>query len=358
MLGKKLAELMSPREEYYQNWQALIDSLQKKEAPWIETEMLNHVHLGSLWVRIAITTLEIDTRLYYLINLIDVSELVNKEIQLWQSRERLLQIINLLPHQIYLKDSNGNYISITYKLIGDPEWPLQVIDKVIDTLGREIFFNYDSNLHLQTITQAWQGQTFTWAQYAEHVRDFALGLAALGFQRGEKVTVVGDNRPRLYWAQLAAQSLGGAAASIGLDDLRTTNPTGVTTGTEVRVAGTLTLLGPLDFSGEVLAIANPILGTLANLTGDAASSLEVFGTGSGIVIPGSLPDLANLILDNPNGADLSGPMSIGQSLTLTDGILGARPWLVTLNPAASVARSSGPRSPSIDGSVVGTSYRT
>jgi hypothetical protein len=107
------------------------------------------------------------------------------------------------------------------------------------------------------------------------------------------------------------------------------------------VAGTLTLLGPLDFSGEALAIANPVLGTLTNLTGDAASSLEVFGTGSGIVLPGSLPDLANLILDNPNGADLSGPMSIGQSLTLTDGILGARPWLVSLNPAASVARTAG-----------------
>jgi long-chain acyl-CoA synthetase len=62
-------------------------------------------------------------------------------------------------------------------------------------------------------------QTFTWAQYAEHVRDFALGLAALGFQRGEKVTVVGDNRPRLYWAQLAAQSLGGMAVPVYQDSI-------------------------------------------------------------------------------------------------------------------------------------------
>lgn len=40
-----------------------------------------------------------------------------------------------------------------------------MIDKVIDTLGREIVFNYDANLHPQTITQTWQNQTFTWAQF-------------------------------------------------------------------------------------------------------------------------------------------------------------------------------------------------
>ena len=49
-------------------------------------------------------------------------------------------------------------------------------------------------------------QTQTWREYHDHVRDFALGLAALGFRRGEKLSVIGDNRPRLYRAQLAAQA--------------------------------------------------------------------------------------------------------------------------------------------------------
>jgi long-chain acyl-CoA synthetase len=62
-------------------------------------------------------------------------------------------------------------------------------------------------------------QTFSWAEYAQHVRDFALGLASLGFKRGEKVTVVGDNRPRLYWAQIAAQSLGGMAVPVYQDSI-------------------------------------------------------------------------------------------------------------------------------------------
>ncbi len=62
-------------------------------------------------------------------------------------------------------------------------------------------------------------QTFTWAQYWEEVRDFALGLAAHGFRRGDKLAVIGDNRPRLYWAQLAAQCLGGTAVPMYQDSI-------------------------------------------------------------------------------------------------------------------------------------------
>ena len=49
------------------------------------------------------------------------------------------------------------------------------------------------------------------------MRDFALGLAAHGFRRGDKLAVIGDNRPRLYWAQLAAQGLGGIAVPMYQD---------------------------------------------------------------------------------------------------------------------------------------------
>src|SRR6266545_49691 len=62
-------------------------------------------------------------------------------------------------------------------------------------------------------------QSWTWREYEDHVRDFALGLAALGFQRGEKLSVIGDNRPRLYWAQVAAQALGGISAPVYQDSI-------------------------------------------------------------------------------------------------------------------------------------------
>jgi long-chain acyl-CoA synthetase len=46
------------------------------------------------------------------------------------------------------------------------------------------------------------------------VRRFAGGLATLGFERGETIAVLGDNRPEWVIAELAAQSLGGS--SLGL----------------------------------------------------------------------------------------------------------------------------------------------
>lgn len=51
-------------------------------------------------------------------------------------------------------------------------------------------------------------QTWTWAEALAQVRNFAIGLAALGVQRDETLAVIGDNRPRLYWTMMAAQSLG------------------------------------------------------------------------------------------------------------------------------------------------------
>ena len=62
-------------------------------------------------------------------------------------------------------------------------------------------------------------QSYTWRQCYGHVRDFALGLAAAGFKRGDKLSVLGDNRARLYWAQLAAQALGGMSVPLYQDSI-------------------------------------------------------------------------------------------------------------------------------------------
>ena len=52
-------------------------------------------------------------------------------------------------------------------------------------------------------------QCWSWQEVADEVRLLAAGLAAHGLGRGMHLAVIGDNRPRLYWAQLATQSLGG-----------------------------------------------------------------------------------------------------------------------------------------------------
>ena len=62
-------------------------------------------------------------------------------------------------------------------------------------------------------------QTWNWRQYHDQVRDLALGLASLGLHRGDRLSVIGDNRPRLYWAQVAAQSLGGISVPVYQDSI-------------------------------------------------------------------------------------------------------------------------------------------
>ena len=62
-------------------------------------------------------------------------------------------------------------------------------------------------------------QSWTWREYHDQVRDLALGLASLGFRRGDRLSVIGDNRPRLYWAQVAAQSLGGVPVPVYQDSI-------------------------------------------------------------------------------------------------------------------------------------------
>src|SRR5690606_3931381 len=51
-------------------------------------------------------------------------------------------------------------------------------------------------------------QTWTWTQVAEQAEQLAAGLAGLGVRDGQHVAVIGENRPRLYLAMMAAQMLG------------------------------------------------------------------------------------------------------------------------------------------------------
>src|SRR5260370_1796623 len=62
-------------------------------------------------------------------------------------------------------------------------------------------------------------QTYDWAHVGRQVGRLAAGLADLGFKRGDRLIVVGDNRPRLYWSMCAAQSLGGVPVPVYQDSV-------------------------------------------------------------------------------------------------------------------------------------------
>ena len=62
-------------------------------------------------------------------------------------------------------------------------------------------------------------RTFTWADYQARVRDFALGMAELGIQRGDVVGIIGDNRPDWVAAEIATHAIGGLSLGMYRESL-------------------------------------------------------------------------------------------------------------------------------------------
>ncbi len=64
-------------------------------------------------------------------------------------------------------------------------------------------------------------QTLSWSGLAALVRALGCGLAEAGLRRGQHLVVIGENRPRLYAAMLAAQSLGAVPVPLYQDAVAT-----------------------------------------------------------------------------------------------------------------------------------------
>ncbi len=62
-------------------------------------------------------------------------------------------------------------------------------------------------------------QSTTWAEYLDKVKYFSLGLISLGFEPGDKISIIGDNKPEWVIAELAAQSAGGFGVGIYQDSI-------------------------------------------------------------------------------------------------------------------------------------------
>ncbi len=54
-------------------------------------------------------------------------------------------------------------------------------------------------------------QNCSWQQYLDNVRTLALGLRSLGFAPGDKLAIIGNNRPESLFAEIAVQAAGGTA---------------------------------------------------------------------------------------------------------------------------------------------------
>ena len=64
-------------------------------------------------------------------------------------------------------------------------------------------------------------QETTWAGFLERVRSFSLGLVELGVEKGDRIAIIGDNRPEWVIAELAAQAIGALPLGLYQDSIST-----------------------------------------------------------------------------------------------------------------------------------------
>ena len=62
-------------------------------------------------------------------------------------------------------------------------------------------------------------QSWTWAEAYLQIRVFSIGLSELGLKPGDKIAIVGQNRPWLYWTFCAAQALGAIPVPVYADSV-------------------------------------------------------------------------------------------------------------------------------------------
>ncbi len=87
----------------------------------------------------------------------------------------------------------------------------------------KLFFNqarkYDKNKVAMREKEFGIWRPITWRDYFENVKYIALGLVSLGLKPGDKVSMIGDNRPEGLWAEMAALCAGGVGVWLFQDSL-------------------------------------------------------------------------------------------------------------------------------------------
>ncbi len=93
--------------------------------------------------------------------------------------------------------------------------------EALDTLPKILDWNATARAGLPASREKAFGiwQSFTWADVREEARAFALGLLNLGLAPGDRVAIVGENRPRLYWAMAASQMCGAVPVPVYQDSV-------------------------------------------------------------------------------------------------------------------------------------------
>lgn len=92
---------------------------------------------------------------------------------------------------------------------------------VHDTFPKLLRYNADAIGNQPSMREKNFGiwQSYTWSEVKTEVYAIAAGLKELGVERGDKIAIIGDNRPRMYWTISVAQCLGAVPVPVYQDSV-------------------------------------------------------------------------------------------------------------------------------------------
>ena len=92
-----------------------------------------------------------------------------------------------------------------------------MIDNTLPKLLKKNVEKYGDHRIAMRVKNRGIWQPFSWKDYYENVKYFSLGLISLGMKRGDKISILGENKPEIFWAELAIQAAGGTVVGIYTD---------------------------------------------------------------------------------------------------------------------------------------------
>jgi hypothetical protein len=221
----------------------------------------------------------------------------------------------------------------------------QTFTKSGGTISNIVNFTVNSGSVLDMGTNVLDGSagTFTLNAGAGLITANTAGISSSGATGSIQITTRNFNTNANYTFNGTAAQITGTGLPATVNNLTINNTAGVTlSGSEV-VNGTLTLTsGTLAIAGNTLTLNGPaIAGTPNNLSTTASSTLVFGGSSTGVSIPSSVAALNNLTLNNANGVNLNGALTVNGTLTLTNGNLTiGNNDLTILNPISGIFDNS------------------
>ncbi len=88
------------------------------------------------------------------------------------------------------------------------------MENTLPKLLKKNFMRYGDNKTAMRVKHNGIWKKYSWQDYYTKVKMLSLGLVSLGFKKGNKITILGENKPEWFWAELAAQAAGGTSVGV------------------------------------------------------------------------------------------------------------------------------------------------